>query len=132
MFFHFLAIALCEGYNDCHQICINTSNDGSYYCSCDAGFELAADNRMCTGYCCSNSYANDVANLSLLAIYFFIIKPFKIYVPLFSYTCTALINCTMSPNCSDGCAVINGTETCFCTPGYQLDIDNITCIGMIL
>ena len=37
----------CEGYNDCHQICTNT--EGSYYCSCDAGFELAADNRSCTG-----------------------------------------------------------------------------------
>ena len=38
----------CEGYNDCHQICTNT--DGSYYCSCDTGFMLAADNRTCQGY----------------------------------------------------------------------------------
>ena len=40
------------------------------------------------------------------------------------------MNCTMSNSCSDGCAVINGTETCFCTPGYQLDNDAITCSGV--
>ena len=40
--------------------------------------------------------------------------------------------CTMD-NCSEGCAIISEKETCYCTPGYQLDImDNITCIGMIL
>ena len=38
----------CEGYNDCHQICTNT--EGSYYCSCDTGFVLTADNRTCQGY----------------------------------------------------------------------------------
>ena len=37
----------CEGYNDCHHTCINT--EGSYYCSCDTGFSLSADNRSCTG-----------------------------------------------------------------------------------
>ena len=38
----------CEEYNDCHHICANT--EGSYYCSCETGFSLAADNRTCTGY----------------------------------------------------------------------------------
>ena len=38
----------CEGYNGCHQSCTNT--EGSYYCSCDTGFSLAADNKTCTGY----------------------------------------------------------------------------------
>ena len=32
-------------------------------------------------------------------------------------------------NCSQGCANINGTETCFCMPGYQLNMDNVTCSG---
>ena len=50
----------CEGYNDCHQICTNT--EGSYYCSCDNGFVLAADNRTCTGYCCNNSCFIDTTN----------------------------------------------------------------------
>ena len=57
----------CEGYNDCHQICTNT--DGSYYCSCDTGFVLAADNRTCQGYCFSNDiwymYFVDAANHKL-------------------------------------------------------------------
>ena len=30
------------------------------------------------------------------------------------------------PNCSEGCAKINGKDTCFCAPGYQLSMDNIT------
>ena len=57
----------CEGYNDCHQICTNT--DGSYYCSCDTGFVLAADNRTCQGYYFSNDiwymYIVDAANHKL-------------------------------------------------------------------
>ena len=39
----------CDGYNDCHQMCTNT--EGSYYCSCNTGFVLEADNRTCRGYC---------------------------------------------------------------------------------
>ena len=38
----------CDGYNDCHQMCTNTN--GSYYCNCNTGLSLAADNRTCTGY----------------------------------------------------------------------------------
>ena len=37
----------CDGYDDCHQNCTNT--EGSYYCSCNIGFVLEADNRTCRG-----------------------------------------------------------------------------------
>ena len=46
----------CEGYNDCHQMCTNTA--GSYYCSCNAGFVLAVDERTCGGYC--TTYNNNM------------------------------------------------------------------------
>ena len=38
-------------------------------------------------------------------------------------------------NCLQGCANIDGSETCFCMPGYQLDEvheDNDTCSGMVM
>ena len=52
----------CEGYNDCHQNCTNA--DGSYYCSCDTGFVLAADSRTCQGYyyTCNNNFIICIAN----------------------------------------------------------------------
>ena len=45
---YFADINECEEYNDCHQMCTNTN--GSYYCSCNIGFALTADNRTCTGW----------------------------------------------------------------------------------
>ena len=32
--------------------------------------------------------------------------------------------------CSQGCANISGSETCYCVPGYQLDMDNVNCSGL--
>ena len=58
----FVDINECEGYNDCHQICTNTN--GSYYCSCDAGFSLAADGRSCTG----NSNLSRIVHLLIVAL----------------------------------------------------------------
>ena len=40
----------------------------------------------------------------------------------------AVAPCTMN-NCSQSCANINGKETCFCMAGYQLGIDNVSCLG---
>ena len=47
------------------------------------------------------------------------------------YIHIAEVPCNMSSvsNCSQGCVSINETETCFCMPGYQLDVDNTTCSG---
>ena len=44
----------------------------------------------------------------------------------------AEVPCTVVSDCSQLCANISGNETCFCMPGYQSDIDDITCSGMIL
>ena len=42
--------------------------------------------------------------------------------------CLADVNCT-DDNCTQGCAIIDGMETCFCERGFKLDGDNATCIG---
>ena len=36
-----------EGTSGCRQVCENTS--GSYTCSCQLGYRLASDNRICDG-----------------------------------------------------------------------------------
>ena len=41
----------------------------------------------------------------------------------------AAVNCS-SNNCAQGCANINGNNVCFCVPGYQLNMDNVTCSGI--
>ena len=40
-------------YVDCEHSCINTN--GSYYCTCDFGHVLAADDHMCNGECVSSN-----------------------------------------------------------------------------
>lgn len=42
-----LDINECEGVNDCQQMCLNT--EGSFNCSCHAGFKLNSDGKNCTG-----------------------------------------------------------------------------------
>jgi len=46
--YYFLDINECLDNNaGCNQICENTN--GSYYCSCNSGFEMSSDNHTCIG-----------------------------------------------------------------------------------
>ena len=51
----YLDLNECRRYNECAQTCVNTV--GSFYCSCWNGYELADDNRTCTGtvYMCMHN-----------------------------------------------------------------------------
>ena len=43
---------------DCQQVC--TNNDGSFTCSCRAGYELAADGITCNGIISNNGQDNNI------------------------------------------------------------------------
>ena len=34
-------------------------------------------------------------------------------------------------NCSQHCANISGSEACYCVPGYQLDVNDFGCSGLM-
>ena len=38
------------------------------------------------------------------------------------YTHSALEECATNHGCSDGCAIVNNTQQCFCPSGYALNI----------
>lgn len=41
----------------------------------------------------------------------------------------AAVDCSISNNCTQGCAVVDDVEMCYCFHGYQLDTDAISCLG---
>ena len=52
LYFYVLILDIneCLDHNGgCNHMCINTP--GSYYCSCNSGYELQADKHNCTGIC---------------------------------------------------------------------------------
>ena len=65
--------------------------------------------------------------ISNIIIYTYLLQ--AIYITIFY---VAEYPCSTVTDCSQSCANISGRETCFCMSGYQLDIDDITCSGMIL
>ena len=46
------------------------------------------------------------------------------------FTNVAGVACTIDNNCTEGCTVVDDVEICYCLSGYQLDTDDISCLGM--
>ena len=72
--FFFIDIIECsEGVAECEQNCHN--NNGSYTCSCSAGYELADDGFHCTGKLYINIHegkVNNMQDIELEELFFFI------------------------------------------------------------
>uniref|UniRef100_A0A2C9KBP9 Cubilin n=1 Tax=Biomphalaria glabrata TaxID=6526 RepID=A0A2C9KBP9_BIOGL len=112
--------------NNCSQLCRNT--EGGYECSCYAGYSYDSksftckDNDECnlpTSKCeqlCINtegSYrCSCTSDLILLAD---------------GVSCRASLPCVNKTDCSNDCALINGTDTCLCPKGSKLTTDGKTC-----
>ena len=99
-----------ESRDNCAQICTDT--DGSYTCSCEAGYDLASDGRGCNGE------NNNVANF---------VTPCH----------NELSSCFLDiDECSDGthgcalnCTNTIGSYVCSCDVGYHLNEDGLQCDG---
>lgn len=88
----------------CSQNCTNAN--GSYFCSCRAGYELSKDEYSCTGKGC------------MWCLYF------KSPVLLDINEC--LRN---NGGCSQNCTNSNGSYLCSCKSGYYLAQNQYSCTG---
>ncbi|KAK6971063.1 mucin-like protein [Biomphalaria glabrata] len=112
--------------NNCSQLCRNT--EGGYECFCHAGYSYDSKTFSCndidecnlpTSKCeqlCINtegSYrCSCTSDLILLAD---------------GVSCRASLPCVNKTDCSNDCALINGTDTCLCLRGTRLATDGKTC-----
>ena len=79
-------------------------------CSCQSGYVLAGDNLTCTG---KLTLLVDFLSICIIGV-------------------QDINECSISDGyCSDVCTNFFGSYICSCYPGYQLDVDGTTCIGMV-
>ncbi|KAL4229260.1 Mucin-4 [Mactra antiquata] len=105
--------------NDCSQICTNT--EGSYECSCNDGFvqngTQCNDIDECSGQNdCSQLCTNTVGSYRCSCN-----TGFKLDV-VDKKTCIPQTSCFPQTNpcgANTDCAIVSGTETCFCQAGFQ-------------
>ena len=96
------------GISGCNQICTNTV--GSYMCSCNPGYQIALNNRTCTG--------KHIASNMMVSFKQFTMQ----YVDM--------NECALGMHdCNQICTNTNGSYTCSCSPGYKISSNNRTCVG---
>ena len=92
----------CRPLGGCSQQCNNV--EGSYFCSCDDGYELQTDGFNCLG----KSFLLDCRSVRLNL---------------------DINECIIGTHtCSDYCNNEVGSFSCSCKRGFELDIDQSTCI----
>ena len=114
--FYVLDINECKlGTDLCAHNCTDTY--GSYRCSCLTGYASASDGISCTG------------NIIGYTKSFFGKLPYAIFLHL----SLDIDECTAgTATCSQVCHNTMGSYGCGCRPGYALDTNQRTCIGMRL
>lgn len=116
----------CSGINKCTQLCTNT--EGSYSCSCYAGFTYNSTSNTCTDmnecklgtHQCDGTCINTEGSYRCRC-------PTGLYLQQDGVSCSADKPCADTSVCSEKCANIHGSDTCFCKKGKILAKDNITC-----
>ena len=92
-----------EKSSGCTQMCTNTV--GSFTCHCNIGYYLLADGRTCNG-------------------------KFTVFNLLYAMTIDINECATNNGGCEQLCYNEVGYHYCKCSPGYQLNADNFSCVGM--
>ena len=91
------------GISGCTDVCTNIV--GSYYCTCQTGYELTNDNHTCTGQLIIQHYDNTFKNADIN-------------------------ECDQNNGkCSQICFNEVGSYVCECQNGYQLDQTGLNCDG---
>ena len=134
----------------CNQNCTNTI--GSYFCSCNPGYEFGDHNRTCGGKgeaLCLILRIPGIEVITHISCYFVDINECASSIQLQEYnkTCVgkkiysiemnaifaAILDvdeCTVIMNgCNQNCTNTNGSFFCSCQNGHELQNDNKTCIG---
>lgn len=101
--------------HSCIVNCVNTP--GSYECVCNEGHMLATDRRTCIGK----------LNKSVNCEYVYLLKTDINECAVNNGNCTCRDG--LEGLCSASCNNLNGSHACECSEGYQLDVDQRTCIG---
>ena len=97
--------------SECTHNCTNTI--GSYYCLCYSGYQLAANQKNCSG-----KYR------LLNTIYMFC------YDELWYFQNLDINECTLNiSGCNQNCTNMIGSYFCSCYSGYEIQNDNRNCVG---
>ena len=99
--------------NNCHQVCNN--NDGSYSCSCNAGYRLNGDGRTCGGkWGCIIFGGGNGYNIS----------------DTLNKQSVDINECAEGTDmCAQNCRNTVGSYTCSCNTGYTLSSNQHGCLS---
>ncbi|CAL1542073.1 unnamed protein product [Lymnaea stagnalis] len=116
----------CTGNHNCTQMC--TNSEGSYSCSCYAGYTYNSTSNTCLDIdecklgnhqcdkICTNTEGSYRCSCSI-----------GLFLQTDGVSCGADKPCTNTSFCSDTCANIDGADTCLCGKGKILGNNNMTC-----
>ena len=109
-----------SGSHNCAQVCTNTA--GSFTCSCNSGYTLAADRRTCEGIEFS-------ARTQVVLFTICLLNVLRKYVLI---PCYSDINecSTSNGGCQHTCVNTAGSYQCQCRSGYTLSSNIQSCDGM--
>ena len=111
-FFHADINECTEQSDRCAQTCINSV--GSYTCTCTSGYRLSSNGYTCNGM--------DIECNS----------PLKVLVSKLVSNLPDVDECTEDiDGCAHTCTNVEGSFTCGCNVGYQLNRDGRTCQGTV-
>ena len=110
-------------------MCTNT--EGSFFCSCDTGYSLDSNRLNCSGmhmHACKQYDGTYIVHFTLKSH-----SCSKMLLIIWNYVCSlADINECLTDNggCEQICNNTEGSFSCSCDSGYNLDSNRLNCTGI--